>query len=252
MKKYVVYTALFGDYDELVEIPNSNELCCDYICFTDDPHLESDSWEIKVIVSMFPPNIMNRMYKILPHKFLSQYDASLYLDANFIIKKDLTELIVKYLKSSDFLALKHPQRDCVYQEGLACIGANKANFKSVEEQLMRYISVGFPAGYGLSANGVLLRAHNKSHMKELMNDWWLEVKNYSKRDQLSLQFLLWNRGIELKYMNENLVDTNPYFMLMPHKKGNVMFHYKWYKKLLYVIRVLVYYPKYYCNVFRLT
>jgi len=39
--KLVVYTALFGDYDNLIE-PKEKFEGCDFICFTDQKHLTSD------------------------------------------------------------------------------------------------------------------------------------------------------------------------------------------------------------------
>lgn len=39
--KFVVYTALFGNYDDLID-PKENYEGCDFICFTDQKHLTSD------------------------------------------------------------------------------------------------------------------------------------------------------------------------------------------------------------------
>jgi len=64
--KLVVYTALFGDYDDLIE-PKEKFEGCDFICFTDQKHLTSDIWEIRLVEECdLPPNMMNRKYKILP------------------------------------------------------------------------------------------------------------------------------------------------------------------------------------------
>ena len=43
--KYIVYTALFGKYDKLLEIPRMNKHI-DYVCFTNDKDLTSKTWDI--------------------------------------------------------------------------------------------------------------------------------------------------------------------------------------------------------------
>ena len=43
--KLVIYTAFTGNYDELKE-PEFIDENCDYVCFTENPDLESDTWEI--------------------------------------------------------------------------------------------------------------------------------------------------------------------------------------------------------------
>ena len=43
--KYIVYTALFGKYDKLLEIHNMNKHI-DYVCFTNNKDLTSRTWNI--------------------------------------------------------------------------------------------------------------------------------------------------------------------------------------------------------------
>ncbi len=45
MNKYVVYTALFGDYDDFIE-PKNIDYKCDFICFTNQENITSDKWKI--------------------------------------------------------------------------------------------------------------------------------------------------------------------------------------------------------------
>jgi len=84
-----IYTAIYGDYDYLLDpLVVSNK--ADYICFTDSEDLTSDVWEIRR--KTFPElssQMSNRKMKILPHKFLSEYDKSIYVDGNIKILDDL-------------------------------------------------------------------------------------------------------------------------------------------------------------------
>ena len=47
-KKVIIYTAIFGGYDELVE-PDYIPEDCDFVCFTDSTHFKSDVWDIRVV-----------------------------------------------------------------------------------------------------------------------------------------------------------------------------------------------------------
>jgi len=85
--KKVVYTDLFGNYDELQE-PNMIWKDWDFLCFTDDKNLKSNIWNIIYVESELSSNLENRKYKILPHRFLDQYEVSLYIDSNIKILKD--------------------------------------------------------------------------------------------------------------------------------------------------------------------
>jgi len=75
-KKFVIYTALFGDYDELSD-PIEGFYDCDFICFTDQKNINSKVWKtIYIPETDMSPKMMNRKYKMLPHIFLVEYEES--------------------------------------------------------------------------------------------------------------------------------------------------------------------------------
>ncbi|WP_211006134.1 glycosyltransferase domain-containing protein [Pectobacterium versatile] len=217
-KKLVVYTALFGDYDSLNE-PADNYDGCDFICFTDQKNLKSDIWEIKNIESNnIPANILNRYYKFKPHLFFSDYNSSLYIDSNIAIIKNPYDLKIKYLSNSDFLAPKHFLRDCIYEEAKECIILKKYNTEEIILQLRKYKLAGMPQKFGLAENNIILRNHNKSAVINLMELWWQEIQNMTKRDQLSLAYVLWSNDQKFNYMNESSRGNDEYFRYLEHKK----------------------------------
>ena len=66
--KMVVYTAITGNYDELVT-PSVINPKFDYVCFTDNPNLKSNCWDIRLMEESELDGIRKaRRYKILPHK----------------------------------------------------------------------------------------------------------------------------------------------------------------------------------------
>lgn len=245
-----MYTALFGDYDDLHDIPKEGDFLCDYICFTDNQNLTSNTWEIKIVDAHLPPNMMNRMFKLLPHKYLDGYEASLYVDANFSLKQDLFHFMDSYLNSGDFMVPKHPVRSCIYSEGLACLMSGKVDFNVLVCQLKRYVEAGFPAEFGLAANSILLRRHNSPIIISFMNNWWKELQGYSQRDQLSFQYLVWKSNVKVGVINECVFDENNFFKLNPHKYSRHDFFSVFMRKLGSASRLLFYYPVYFFKVLR--
>ncbi|MFS7484189.1 hypothetical protein ACJ8B3_01955 [Klebsiella pneumoniae] len=78
MNKYVVYTALFGDYDDLIE-PKNIDYKCDFICFTNQENITSDKWKIIYVKDVNDTVLKNREYKFLPHLFFSRNMMQVYM-----------------------------------------------------------------------------------------------------------------------------------------------------------------------------
>lgn len=216
MKKWVIYTALFGDYDKIVD-PDQLWEEFDFICFTDQKGLRSPIWQFVNVASEGESSVLlNRKYKMLPHLFLSQYEVSLYLDVNIKPLKNPREFIERELLEKDFLLPRHSVRECVYEEAKECIIFKKSGLEETISQISRYKKDGFPRKFGLSENGILFRRHNLPLIKSLMEQWWIEFGQGSKRDQLSLPYIFWKNGKELP-LGEFSADDRINFIKYPHK-----------------------------------
>ncbi len=212
----VVYTALFGDYDDLID-PTKKFEGCDFICFTDQD-IKSNIWKvIKVENGDLPINMMNRKYKILPHYFLKNYEYSLYVDANILIRGNPLVLAKQYLDKSDIAISKHPERTCVYDEAMHCVIKKKSNFFQTLNQMMFYQQQNYPVDNGLTENNIIFRKHNKKGIEILMEAWWNELNTWTQRDQLSLGYIANSQKINILIINENAWNKNIYFAFKPHK-----------------------------------
>ena len=223
----VIYTAIFGNYDYL-EKPKFIPDGFDFVCFTDSD-MKSDFWQIEKVTPLYGDSTRNaRKYKLLPHRFLSQYDVSIWMDGNFLIRDDLNELLDRYLSDKNFACHDHNNcildpRDCVYQEAEAILwlGKNDPNKKFKDEpsvikkQIDGYFNEGYPHNNGLIVSGVLLRKHNEKDVIRTMERWWEEVKYGSKRDQLSFDYAVWKTGLKYNYIEGDIRD-NKYFRLLSH------------------------------------
>lgn len=206
--KLVVYTVIMGGYDTLKE-PEYIDDNCDYVCFTDNKELKSGIWQIRLVGDYeLDSTRKQREYKILTHKFLPEYKYSVYVDGNIRILGSLRDYVRKQWKGASLLALVHPERDNVYDEAEACIKFNKDNPDIIRKQVDRYRNEGYKANNRLILTGLLFRKHNDSNLISVMETWWNEVKNNSRRDQISFGYSCWKSNFiydvsELRWYRSN-------------------------------------------------
>ncbi len=211
----VVYTAVFGNYDNVPAV--NHKWDCDFICFTDNPELVSQGWQMVMVhLNGESPAKANRRYKILPHKYLPNYECSLYVDGNIRIMADPSLLFEKYLDNFLLAIPKHPFRNCAYAEAQACIDRELVNKVTVEQQMAKYSAEGFPENYGLTANGIIIRKHSDANVIALMVAWWEEYCLGGNRDQLSLTYLIWRNNFNIIFMTETAWNKNKYFRITLH------------------------------------
>lgn len=213
--KNVIYTAIYGKYDFLRD-PEFVEEDCDYICYTDQADLKSDIWDIRQRISISEDsNRAAKIFKILPHLLLREYEISVWVDANVRIKKSLLGLFLPYLKKNSLACLKHPDRVCIYEEARACKQIKKDKGVLIDKQMKKYETGGYPINNGLYACTVFARRHNEKKCIRLCSRWYEEIENYSRRDQLSLPYVLWRLDLEISVVDLYLWD-NEYFVVEKH------------------------------------
>jgi len=188
MSDKVVYTAIFGQKDELKEFDSFEGI--DRILFTDDPNIKSDQFEIRVVPPIFEDPVLNaRYYKILAHRVLSDYQYSLWIDASIAFNGvDPNHLFDKYLKNHDIALHLHPERNCLYDEATACIRLEKDDPDVINAQISSYANHGFPKNQGLISSGIMFR-RSSERCKHLNEAWWDEIRRFSRRDQISFPFV---------------------------------------------------------------
>lgn len=218
--KIVVYTCISGNYDELREVLQP-EVGVDYICFTNQ-NIQSKTWKIKPIpkyLNSLSVEKIARCFKILPHLFLSEYKTSVWVDGNIQVNGKTTDFITKNLRNY-FAIAKHPQRNCVYSEGEEVISLEKDTRDVVHAQLYKYRKNGYPEKYGMVQSGIIVRNHNDKKCIEIGNAWWSELREHSKRDQLSFNYSIWDKDVAIDIMDP-LIIYGEYFQIWAHKhRGN--------------------------------
>ena len=221
--RIAVYTVVFGNVDNILE-----PYCCpdniDYYLITDqDIDLSHSKWK-RVDISAFGNDLKkmtnvqkNRFFKMKPYLVFPDYKYSIYIDGNIQIITDLTEYINCISSECGLAAHFHSCRDCVYEESKAIIFAKKETKENMQAHLEHLEKSGFPRKYGMLECNVLAREHN-DFCKKIMEEWFSEFMSYSKRDQISLPFVLYNNHISITKvatLGAN-VHENPSFRVLTH------------------------------------
>ena len=206
MPRTVVYTCLFGDYEELNEQRIADRSETDFICFTDRTDLSSQTWEVRSISTLgIGPSRESRRPKLLPHLYLGEYDQSCYIDNSVILKTAPAEIFsLLDGQEADFLCVKHPWRNCVFDEAEEVIRQGIDDEARVREQMDHYRKAGFPSEAGLIAGTFLLRRHNAPNMASFGDAWFAHVLRFSKRDQLSFPFVAHRLGLRYAALDLDL------------------------------------------------
>ncbi|MCQ2341412.1 MAG: DUF616 domain-containing protein [Paludibacteraceae bacterium] len=202
MKNYVIYTVLVGDCDELQQ-PLVTDERFDYIVFS-DRHIDEQIgvWHVRAFDYMTADRTMLSRYpKVLAHRVLGEYVASLYMDANItIISAAIYDRVVELAnRQTVWAGINHSYHDCLYKE-LDWVVAHRLEYAEVcARWQVRLINEHFPKHAGLFENGIIFRTHTPL-TAQLNEQWWSLMQQVSHRDQLTLRYVLWRNGVELTYL----------------------------------------------------
>lgn len=183
-----VYTSLIGDYEKLNEQPISALSSLPFICLTDHTGLQSDTWRIVRVDPLFPPDPVRsqRMFKLLPHRFLPDFELSLYIDNSVLLTKTPEEIFDRYVASAEFVLPMHSYRDRVIDEFIEVAKLALDDPERISEQLDHY-RLSDPAALDERPywGAIQMRRHNSPDVRRALETWASHVLRYSRRDQLA-------------------------------------------------------------------
>jgi hypothetical protein len=236
MKKIAIYTAIFGDFDEL-KPPAPQDVECDFFCFTDAPLPKAVGAWRTIQVRRDPavhPRMQSKWFKTMSHEVFPRgrlgwrwawagriykrprYDATIWCDGSMQIKgATMARDISGLLHDHSFAMFKHPDRDCIFEEAAA--SPAKKYGLALTEQVETYRAAGTPPHGGLYAGGFIGRKLPASlKLIEFERAWWAENLKWGPQDQLSFPHLVRQRDVPVATIPAHL-RNNPYFDLVPHK-----------------------------------
>ena len=198
MNKYAIYTAIVGNYDDIQQ-PKVVDSRFDYILFSTDIKLQwIGVWQVRKINYTNDDKIkIARWVKTHPTELLPEYEFSVWMDANIQIKTDyIYNRAIEIFNNGTLIStVVHPQRDCIYKEMFAVFDF----YLEAECMLLEWSKVlrskSYPRGNGLNETNILYRQHSNITIHQFDNLWWSYINKYSRRDQLSFNFALWQLHI---------------------------------------------------------
>lgn len=184
-----VYTVVMGaDYPLPDPVPCPGVA---YICFTNMPDLAPNGWTIRVVDPLFPLDLVrsSREQKIRPHRWLAEFDRSLYIDTTVQLTGSPVALW-DYLVPDEgvvFGAMPHSFRATVEDEFGVVKGKGFDDRAVLARQLDTYRKTAPDILQRRPIwGGMLARRHADPALQEAMELWFAHVLRYGRRDQLSL------------------------------------------------------------------
>lgn len=215
----VVYTAIAGGYDDL-KVPEVLPKGWQLVCFTDGDIIGSELHEIRPFdFHHVDPTRRCRYVKLHPHVYFPDRPWSVWIDANLLVKDDLTSLVDEVERQGSIGMYLHPHRSDVFEEAEEVVRRGRLDDAGVVRlQMKTYRDLAPEATSPLYETNVVVRRHGDPTVINLMNAWWKQIDNGSKRDQLSFPIARAQLGAEVVALGPRgeSVRTSPLFQRFVH------------------------------------
>lgn len=202
MTERVVYTALFGGYEQLRPQPRSSTSSVRFVCFTDEPDLSNPDWEVHPVQPLFrhDPVRSARDIKINGHPDISSAQETLWIDNRVELTSAPEDLLDDWLRDTDAAFVEHSFRDTLLDEFTAVADSGMDDTTRVWEHLL-HLSESHP--HLLDAKPLwtgLIARRRVPAVLSAERRWSALVNRYSRRDQLSILQALDDSGLPVARM----------------------------------------------------
>ena len=194
-----------GDYEGLNEQPVARSADLDFICFTDNHSIESQTWKIIHVEAAWPTDAVRsaRALKVLGHPALDEYSRTIWMDNSIVLLSD-PSFLLSHLEKAPLVLLDHPFRETVADEFAEVIAVGYDDQARVIEQRNAYALVNPRVlEEDVLATGIMVRRRS-SEVTTTMRVWMDHILRYSRRDQLSINYVLATTGTPFLRIFEDL------------------------------------------------
>lgn len=193
MKRFAVFTVVFGHYDSVRETPSDPREDTDYACFSDQ-QMDSHGWTFfrQQSAESSEGFRASRGPKAAVPRELSRYEATCYVDGNIQLVRSISQLFEEFLDSgADVGLFLHPDRATIREEAMACAREGKLEKSLGERQIAGYGAQGYGDQFPLFEGSVIFRRQASERAESFGKAWLQEISLWNTRDQLSLGYCLW-------------------------------------------------------------
>lgn len=205
-----VYTSIYGGYDRLK--PHPQHAAVDqWLCFTDDPTVQCDGWDIVLEPARHPhPRMAAKWRKCHP----PEADWSIWVDGSVEFVPAWIDACLAGLSVADMAMFPHPERTSLIDEARVSLAMRKYAGLPVLEQAQHYIDSWGWHDRELWAATTFARRHTPTVL-QMGAAWYSECEHWTYQDQISLPPLLARYGIRPEPFPYS-VWRNPWFRLHAH------------------------------------
>ena len=219
MKSRLIYTAIFGDYDNVISINHKISTGgkeCDYICFS-DRHLDvQPPWMLNVISNDDKtPAELNRQLKFLGNSIVNTYQEVVYIDGNIELVVDPFDYIGELSEQRPLVMLEHSKRSDVTSEIVECVITNKISVYAAIALIIRQARNGYRFKGLLTENRMIARYVPSLRVNHLFEMVYKEYMIGPKRDQLHLQYILDKAQVPVALISK--LQQAEIFNVIPHR-----------------------------------
>ncbi|HKU53035.1 MAG TPA: hypothetical protein VJQ25_11240 [Nitrospira sp.] len=227
-----VVTGIFGDYDNLKEQPPQQGVDVEFICVTDNPHLQSTpTWQVVLQPrsDLTHPRLAAKVPKTNPWAWTSGgSERVVWMDGSFLLKDEgaLARLIEacpfpEVDGEPDYEAVFqfiHPARDCIFTEADFSTSLPKYYTQPIQPQIHHYRKAGHPQRWGLWATGFIVYPEWGPRREIIGQEWLAEQVRWTNQDQVSQAFV-WNNNDDRPREIPGHLLVNDFATLHPHLDG---------------------------------
>jgi hypothetical protein len=219
MARITVYSCYFGVYEQFNPEATLQEGDFARVVFTDDCELDAPGVTFRREAAGGDPGRSSRLAKLRPHLFFGDQDWVIYIDNGARLTVPPAEIIGQI--EADYpegapagrYLFRHKRRICAYREARVCMRQGKISRADYRAQVAHYRAAGFPEDWGLFVNTVMIQKMGDP-VTDAFNDAWFDhFMAFSRRDQVSLPFMLWQLGYQLRVLPFPMTEVAawPYF-----------------------------------------
>ena len=204
-----VYTCISGMYDKISPLSNGEYQDVSCICFSDYEYSAGLGWHYHTFESprrLTNGHDINRYHKIFPQRVLRGCRYSVYVDGNIRYIGSYRKLVEEFRKSGAALgAFRHPEKRTIKEEAEACQKQgkfDKYDLARIDHQMEFYSEEGLNLNAPVTANYLLVRDNMHPRLQIAMSLWWSQLFEFTKRDQLSLNYVLWKMQVPWVFLDD--------------------------------------------------
>jgi len=212
MAKACVFTALIGSYEALNEQPVALKSDLDFICFTDDAGLTSDTWKVVHVTPTWPTDLIrsSRALKILGHPALAEYERTVWMDNSTILLRD-PGFLTAHVDRLPIAMLNHWDHADIFEEFQAALYLGLEDPHRLYEQINAY-AMAAPDVLQQKPYATTIMVRQRweplDPLDRTMRLWMDHVLRYSRRDQLSINYVLAETGLQSERIHGDLRSSN--------------------------------------------